>query len=255
MSRFPAITQVGVVLPVHNEEDLLAACLQRLHEAIERADGDGRLSVQLVIVLDKCTDRSAEIAAEYAADGCCGARVLVSSARSVGAARAAGMAALVDEFGSAGLWLATTDADSRVPADWLVRQMAHHAAGADVVVGTIKVTDWSDHHAGVALRHARRYRSRYGHRHIHGANLSLTAQAYLAVGGFAAVPADEDVLLVRALHADGWRLAWVPDIAVTTSARRIGRAPAGFARHLRELAREPALRLPPGTGVADVATG
>jgi glycosyltransferase involved in cell wall biosynthesis len=235
MSCFPAITQVGIVLPVHNEEDLLPG------------------------VLDQCTDRTAEIVSEhttgYAAGERRSVRVLTSSARSVGAARGAGMAALLDHLGSDGLWLTTTDADSKVPADWLVRQLAHHAAGADVVLGTVEVADWSDHPAAVPLRHARQYRSRYGHHHVHGANLALSAHAYLAVGGFAAVSADEDVLLVRALQTGGWRMAWVPDMAVTTSARRIGRAPAGFARHLRELAPEPAVRLPPVTGVADVAAG
>ena len=259
MSCFPAITQVGIVLPVHNEEDLLAACLQRLRTAIERARLDGHLSVELVIVLDQCTDRSAEIAAEYVAEHAADERrnvqVMTSTARSVGAARAAGMAALLDHLGPDQLWLATTDADSKVPADWLVRQLTHHAAGADVVLGTVEVADWSDHPAAVPLRHARQYRSRHGHHHVHGANLSLTAQAYTSAGGFAAVPADEDVLLVQALEAGGWRLAWVPDLPVTTSARRIGRAPAGFARHLRELAHEPAGRVSPVMEVADVAAG
>ena len=252
MSHSPAISRVGIVLPVHNEEDLLAVCLQRLHIAIERTCIDADLSVELVIVLDQCTDRSAEIVAEYAADACHSVRIVESTARSVGAARAAGMAALLEQFGPDGLWLATTDADSTVPADWVLRQLAHHAAGADAVLGTVEVADWSDHPTAVPLRHARQYRSRHGHRHVHGANLAMTAHAYLAVGGFEAVAADEDVLLVRALQAGGGRLAWVGDIPVTTSARRIGRAPAGFARHLRELAREPSVRLP---GVADVATG
>ena len=39
----------------------------------------------------------------------------------------------------AGAWLAYADADSRVPEDWLVRQLRHAREGADVLVGTVTV--------------------------------------------------------------------------------------------------------------------
>jgi hypothetical protein len=47
----------------------------------------------------------------------------------------------------------------------------------------------------------------------------------------------EDVELVSRMSDGGARIAWAEDVAVTTSARRIGRTPEGFAFHLRRLDR------------------
>lgn len=244
---------IGVVVPVHDEEDLLADCLDAVALAADRARAECAVSVGVVVVLDSCTDRSSEIAGQFAGDrpGC---RTVTVAARSVGTARAVGMAAHLHRRDPARLWLATTDADSRVPTDWLTRQLAHHAAGADAVLGTVRVEDWSAHLPVVSARHLSRYTDRAGHRHVHGANLGLTAQAYLAAGGFAAVPAHEDVLLVQALQEAGCELAWVDDLPVITSARPLGRAPLGFARYLRELACEHA-PLASRTESADVLPG
>jgi hypothetical protein len=62
------------------------------------------------------------------------------------AARAAGARELLRRtrrLDPASVWLATTDADTLVPASWL-RQQAYYAGhGWDAVVGTIRVADWS----------------------------------------------------------------------------------------------------------------
>jgi hypothetical protein len=60
----------------------------------------------------------------------------------------------------------------------------------------------------------------------------------LQVGGFSPVPGDEDVELTYRAQARGVAVTWALDVAVRTSARRIGRAPGGFARHLRALAEQ-----------------
>jgi hypothetical protein len=41
------------------------------------------------------------------------------------------------------IWLATTDADSRVPGSWLQDQLAFARRGFDAVAGTVRVHDWS----------------------------------------------------------------------------------------------------------------
>jgi hypothetical protein len=82
----------------------------------------------------------------------------------VGAARAAGVRAALAELG-ADLWLACTDADSEVPPDWLTRQLAHVRLGAEVVIGTVRVTDWAGQPAGVRDRFSAAYRPEAGHRH------------------------------------------------------------------------------------------
>ena len=102
------------------------------------------------------------------------------------------------------MWLATTDADTLVPADWLVRHLRHAAAGWDAVVGTVTVTDWADHPPEVPPLFYEHYATARGtHSHVHGANLGFRAEAYLAAGGFSPSPTAEDHALVDALTAAG----------------------------------------------------
>ena len=54
-------TSVHVVIPVHNEEDLLQSCLDAIQCATATARDLG-IDVRTVVVLDACTDRSALIA-------------------------------------------------------------------------------------------------------------------------------------------------------------------------------------------------
>jgi glycosyltransferase involved in cell wall biosynthesis len=221
---------VGVVIPAHNEESLLPRCLDGLARAAARI----ALPVAVAVALDRCTDRSAEVVAHARAAGL-RVRAVYPSRPGVGAARAAGMAALLAGSCADSLWLASTDADSRVPADWLLRQLRHARSGAEVVVGTVRVLDWTGHPRSVRRRYLAGYRAEPGHRHMHGANLAMSARSYLAAGGFADAASDEDVDLIERLERLAAPMVWAADLAVTTSARLDGRAPAGFADHLARL--------------------
>jgi glycosyltransferase involved in cell wall biosynthesis len=229
-ANLSTITAVGVIVPAHNEEKLLPQCLASILRACEALEVDAAVAV----VLDRCSDRTITAVETLIGHG---RPVLALSARQpgVGAARAAGADALLAMFGSEELWMCTTDADSVVPVDWIVRQLDHAADGADAVLGTVRVADWSEHPPPVARRYASRYRHEFGHRHMHGANLSFRATAYLAAGGFGHELHDEDVGLITRLEGVGCSLTWAADLAVTTSARPIGRAPAGFATYLAGL--------------------
>lgn len=214
-----APTEVVVVVPAHDEQELLGACLASLRAA---ASWPGVPPVRVVVVADSCSDGTAAAARSV------GAEVVEVDVRNAGAARRAGFAAALDRD-PAGLWLATTDADSRVPPTWLHHQLALHAHGWDAVVGTVVVDDWTGHDDTVAARYTQGY-AWVGevHPHVHGANLSLTAEAYLAVGGFPPLPLAEDVALVAALDAAGRRVARTAVHPVVTSARRTPRCEGGF---------------------------
>jgi hypothetical protein len=84
---------------------------------------------------------------------------------------------------------------------------------------------------------------------VHGANLGLTPDAYRATGGFPPRATGEDVALVAALDRTGLRVLRDRAHPVVTSARTEGRAPDGFAAHLRGLARY-VIPGTPGTTVA-----
>lgn len=216
-----------VVVPAHNEALVLEACLRSVLTAAARV----AVPTQIIVVLDACDDGSAAVARDFGAD----VRVITIDARNVGAARAVGFAyarsnSNVDDSRT---WYATTDADSSVGPDWLVRQIA---ANADVVVGVVHVPEWRHHPPVVALRHVRGYRSKGPHHdHVHGANLGFRANAYWRVGGFAALETGEDVELVERFERDGHVISRDPSLSVATSDRQIARAPAGFAHHLRQL--------------------
>ena len=98
---------IGVVVPVHNEEDCLEACLMALRVAAMHP-GLNQEPVVMVVVLDDCSDNSTVIAARHATGPM---TCLTIAARNVGMARHAGAEHLLARNAR---WLAFTDADSRV---------------------------------------------------------------------------------------------------------------------------------------------
>jgi hypothetical protein len=226
------IETVAVVVPAHNEEALLPACLTALGRAARQVS----VPVRVLVAADSCTDRTAAVARAH------GALVISLRARRVGAARAAGMAEVLRLTACAGLdpaviWLATTDADTVVPAGWLQRQVAHADQGWDVVLGTVTVADWSEHPPHAPAAFAARYESGDGpHLHVHGANIGIRASAYRAAGGFPPLRSAEDHALLAAVAEAGCSVLRADDVTVETSARRHARAPHGFSHLLRTLA-------------------
>ena len=216
---------IGIVIPVHNEEQYLPTCLTAVQAAREHAALQGE-EVRVVVVLDDCSDASPSIVRSFDVE------VIVQSARNVGAARAAG----AEHMLAAGArWLAFTDADTVVSQDWLVMQLS---LGVDAVCGTVTVSDWSAHGDRRALVRARfndSYKDTDNHPHIHGANLGVSAQAYARVGGFASLSCSEDVALVKALMRSGAAIAWSAAPRVVTSARTDPRARGGFGDTLSAL--------------------
>jgi glycosyltransferase involved in cell wall biosynthesis len=220
-----------VVVPAHNEVAHLPRCLR----ALTTASACVPIPVFVVVVLDACDDGSDGLAGRFGPD----VHFVSIDARNVGAARAAGFEysqSLCTGVEPTRIWYATTDADSVVGADWLLKMTA---SGADVVLGVVRVPAWRHFPAEVARRYLRAYhRKEGGHNHIHGANMGFRADAYWQVGGFRALPTGEDVELVERFGAAGLNIARDAKLSVATSDRRNSRAPGGFAHHLRELTRK-----------------
>lgn len=243
-----SIQQVAVVIPVHNEEQHLVRALAAVGDAADLlASERPEVEVQVVVVLDNCTDRSPSIA-EAMAKADARLRILTVSFSSVGKSRRAGVNAVLenvrtrchDDNGGPGdrmrrVWLANTDADSSVPAHWLVRQLELAAAGSDVVLGTVHPDPDGMHHELVARWHAR-HTFTEDHPHVYGANLGVRASSYLAAGGFSGVAFDEDRGLVKRLRDSGADITATDTTRIFTSGRTAGRAPNGFAAYLLALA-------------------
>jgi glycosyltransferase involved in cell wall biosynthesis len=227
------IRLLGVVVPAHDEEDRLPSCLASLRRAARAVRGT---PVCLVVVADASRDRTVQVARRG------GASVITTDARSVGAARAAGVQEVLRQAGHldpADIWLANTDADTLVPPSWLREQARYANQGWDAVAGTIRVADWSGHQPGTRSLFRKRYGRGVGpHSHVHGANLGFRAAAYQRAGGFPDEPTGEDRALVAALTAAGSRVLRTRALTVVTSARRDARAPHGFGDYLAGLETE-----------------
>ena len=227
------IDTVGVVVPVNDEQDLLPLCLAAIRGArdhLQRSAGR-RIRVRIVLVLDRCTDGSYDIAAA-ARD----VQIVNVDARNVGMARRAGTAHLIagSPRPSAAVWLANTDADSSVPESWLTAMITEADHGAHLVLGTALPVPklappqqrlWHSLHV-----------SHEGHPHVHAANFGIRADVYQRLGGWPVLQTGEDQWLAdRAAPAGHLRIVRTARIPVRTSARLQAPAPRGFSDYLRGL--------------------
>ena len=212
---------IAVIVPAHNEEALIGACLRSIWSAAACAALGGE-AVKVFVALDRCQDSTARIAASLGAE-------LVAGDGNVGHARAAAARAAI---GAGARWIASTDADSQVPPDWIYGQLA---CAADAFCGIVGVQDWEDYAPHVQVAFDAGGLPGEAHPHVHGANLGVDSKWYLRCGGFPSLPAHEDVALVKALVTAGARIARLPQPMVITSARRDPRARHGFGDYLRRL--------------------
>ncbi|MBT2553132.1 glycosyltransferase family 2 protein [Arthrobacter sp. ISL-5] len=245
----PPIGRVEVVMPAHDEERHIEHALHALQAAAQAlAERRPAAAVGITVVLDHCTDGSADIAARIAAADQ-RFRVIHQTFRNAGASRAAGVAAALGRT-RRGLenpgpespclestWLASTDADSRVPENWLWRQLELADAGWDVVLGSVEPDP-----RGMDPEVLRTWRVRHPaderHPHVYGANLGVRASAYRLAGGFPEIPSSEDRVLVGRLRRRGFAVLATDTTRVVTSGRTSARAPHGFGAYLRTLGAE-----------------
>ncbi|UXM91064.1 glycosyltransferase [Paenarthrobacter sp. JL.01a] len=245
------IRQLAVVVPAHNEDQHIGNALAALGtaaDALQQALPE--IQVSITVVLDSCTDHSADITAAYVA-GDPRFSAMNVALRSTGASRRLGIRAALESLATLpsqpdslqALWLANTDADSTVPANWLTRQVELANDGADAILGSVE-PDPNDLDPSVLGRWLQLHPFREDHQHIYGANLGVRGSTYLAVGGFPKLRTHEDRVLVERLRGRGFRVVATDTLRVLTSGRTHARAPEGFAAYLRGLGSE----LPAATG-------
>ena len=87
-----------VVIPAHNEEKYVVRCIRSVRAAAEFYGGE----VEIIVVCNRCTDRTAELARK------CGARVLYNDERCIASVRNTGI------FAANGDVVVTIDCDNRM---------------------------------------------------------------------------------------------------------------------------------------------
>lgn len=223
---------VAVLIPARDEEELIGRCLRSVLEAARMLPPE--MTCDIVVVSDGSTDGTVRIARQMLAESL-GTTVEID-AQCVGTARAVAARIAMQRYSGPidRCWLANTDADCEVPATWLLQQVSHAGQGWAGVAGIVDVDSFMGHDAGVPER----FRSTYlthadgTHPHVHGANLGIRADAYVAAGGWSPLVTAEDHDLWGRLRDGQYRCLADAALCVVTSGRRMGRAPMGFARAL-----------------------
>lgn len=229
------IDSIGVVVPARNEQASIAPCLLALKAAL--AATPRTISTAVCVVLDRCTDRTNEVIAACAPD----LDILVNRApNTLGEVRDLGVRRVLTMLGERAdrTWLLNTDADSVVPAEWVLHHLSYADRGVQAVAGLATIVDWYGHSETTRRRYAALVEGmRHGrwHDHVYGANLGIRADVYLGVGGFAPLSTGEDQDLWNRLENARIRLARPTGAPVITSARTQGRAAGGVAQLLHEL--------------------
>lgn len=243
------IEQVVVVVPARDEQELIGGCLDSIADAAARLAAAPRPCLCIVVVvLDGCTDGTAEVLAARP-----WAHAVAVDLGVVGAVRRQGvdmglsllrssLTGSASPVGGERIWLAHTDADSRVPPEWLTRQLTVADTGVDLLLGSVE-PDPGD----LTLRVLERWHAEHGlhegHRAVHGANLGVRGSAYDRAGGFASLAAHEDVDLASRVRRAGGRCLSTDLTRVRTSGRAESRVVGGFADYLDALTRA---KLEPG---------
>ena len=249
-----------VAIPVRNEADRIGACLAALSRQAGLAPG----TLGVVLFLNACSDGTRAVVDGLAGDLSFALRVVegYSESPSAGWARRMAMDLALEWLSQAGRAdgvLLTSDADSRVGADWVALNVAALEAGADAVAGRIAL----DAHDAAALPdtlHARgRLEAAYEallteigarldpepgnpwpcHWGRSGATIAVRASVYRAVGGMPEMACGEDRAFVDAVRAAGFVVRHAPDIEVVTSGRLDGRAAGGVAETIKRRCEQP----------------
>jgi cellulose synthase/poly-beta-1,6-N-acetylglucosamine synthase-like glycosyltransferase len=241
-----------VAVPVKNEEERIGLCL----EALSLQDGIDFAELAVVLLLNNCTDDTAErvraLAPMLPFRLELHAVTLPPDRANAGWARKLAMDAAARLVADDGLIL-TTDADTLAHEDWIAANRREIESGHDAVAGYVMADpmelmqlppailergslEWEYQQLAAELD-ARADPEPHDawprHNQNCGASAAVTAAAYRAIGGLPPRPVGEDRALFEMLRRIDGRIRHSLDVQVVTSARTDGRALGGLADEIR----------------------
>ena len=199
--------KISVVIPTFNEEQYLANCLKSL----ANQDFNDRYEI---IVVDASSDRTAKTAREF------GVRVLKSPKTNVSIQRQLGFEAAKGEI------IATTDADTSLPANWLARIVTTFEKDKRLVgvSGPIWPKDGAiSEKVLLALYNLFNFLQYLilGLSFFSGQNFAITKSAFINSGGFnPGNPSSEEGDLFNRVVKFG-KVKYLPSLSVSISMRRL----------------------------------
>ncbi|HMO29327.1 glycosyltransferase [Enterovirga sp.] len=259
-SRPEARPRAITAIPVRDEAERIGACLEALGAQAGIAPG----SSAVVLLVNNSSDGTIEVVRELAPRLAVPLRMVERNSpdANAGWARRGAMDAAADwleEVGATDGVILTTDADSRVPPNWIALNLAAIAAGADGVAGQIALDEADEARLPASLRERGLLEETYErlltelsaridperhdpwptHWSQSGASLAVTLAAYRRVDGMPAIALGDDRAFVSRLKAADLIVRHTPEIVVATSGRLEGRAKGGVADTMRVRCEEP----------------
>lgn len=249
-----------VAIPVRDEVEHIGGCLKSIDEQTGIAPGNWGT----VLLLNNSTDGTIDALRALAPSLGYPVRVIERNSPHANAGWARrgamdGAADWLEEVGSLDGIILTTDADSRVSANWIAGNQAAIAAGADAVAGQIVLDEVDEAKLPASLRERGALEEAYErlltelsaridperhdpwptHWTQSGASLAATLKAYRQVGGMPEIALGDDRAFVSRLRAANLIVRHTPEIVVATSGRLEGRAKGGVADTMRVRVEEP----------------
>lgn len=114
--------KISIVIPAHNEEKYIGRCLTSINEQLAPPD----LQVETIVVLNRCSDRTEDIAKSY------GATVVHNNSKNLSEIRNAGVAQATTD------WVITIDADSWM-SKGVLAEIHKYAKRPNALGGGIKI--------------------------------------------------------------------------------------------------------------------
>jgi hypothetical protein len=249
-------TPIVVAIPIHNEAEYIEDCLA----ALARQDHGNPFEV--VALLNNCSDDTARIARGLASSLPYELHIhecwLDPTAINAGVARRVATQCALSLAGENGIIL-TTDADSKVAANWIAANIAAVDAGADVVAGMAVLDDRDAEALPARLLIDDAKEEAFGalldeidclidpdaadpwprHTQHSGASIAVRARFLALAGGVPAIPLGEDRGLFTRLRRIDARIRHATEVTVTVSGRVVGRATGGMADTIARRLREP----------------
>ena len=226
-----------VVVPAHDEQQTIVACLEALASQTIPAD-----TFETIVVADACGDRppSSRERRRKGWDFCSRSCPAPAAVRDPHDGSGWTPRLRLASLGAIDGLIATTDADSTPAADWLARQLDHIARGARVIAGLIEldragatlptaVLRRREADAARRLAQVRQDEPDAAHHHFAGASLGVTLATYREVGGLEPTAALEDEAFLSRLRRFGVPILHASDVVVRTSPRYDGRARRGLS--------------------------
>ncbi|MCR4896727.1 MAG: glycosyltransferase [Lachnospiraceae bacterium] len=179
-------THISVIIPAHNEEKYIKRCISSIKNASKQFKGN----VEIIVVCNRCTDKTAEIAESL------GARVLTNEDRCIAKVRNTGIAEAKGEI------IVTIDADNRMtPGTFreiytLIRSGEYIGGGAPIRFERYSFPLWCNDLM---------CRASFGITGLYCGIFWAKKETFDAIGGFVDKRAMEDVATAKLLKEYGKR--------------------------------------------------